>query len=221
MTDNSSRSQGENETARVEAFSDGVFAIAITLLVLELHVPKPSELSGTSLWAALYHNWQSYAALLLSFLSILIMWFNHHKLFGHIRRVDNPLIFLNGFLLLIVTLVPWPTALLAEYWDDPLEEQAAVIFCGLMVMLAIAFNALWRYATYRGRLLAADADMEQVQRISSQYIIGPFGYGIAFMIAFWDADLAVYLSMGLAAFFAFTGVVDTRKIRHRKRGGIS
>lgn len=210
-------SQGEKETQRVEAFSDGVFAIAITLLILELNVPKPDELGSMSLWQSLLLDWHSYIAFVMSFVSILIMWFNHHKLFGFIQRVDSPLMFLNGFLLLTVTIVPWPTAVLAEFWDNPYEEQAAVIFCGLMVLLGIAFNALWRYATYKGRLLPPETDMEQVKRITMQYNFGPLGYGVSFIIAFWDADLAVYIAMALAAFFAFTGAVDVRTLGRKRR----
>ncbi len=203
--------QQERETQRVEAFSDGVFAIAITLLVLELHVPKPGDLGVESLAAALLHDWQSYVAFVMSFFSILIMWFNHHKLFSHIKRSDNGLMYLNGLLLFTVTAVPWPTALLAEFWGHSQEKSAAVVYCGLMVLLAIAFNALWRYVTYKGRLLGEDADLDEVRKITLQYSFGPVGYGAAFGIAFWDADSAVFLCIALAIFFAFTGCVNLTK----------
>ncbi len=204
----------EKETGRVEAFSDGVFAIAITLLILELHVPKPSELGAESLLDAIYHDWHSIVAFVMSFFSILIMWFNHHRLFNHIRKTDSLLLYLNGFLLFNITAVPWPTALLAEYWGDPQEETAAVVYCFMMVIMAIAFNALWRYATYKGKLLGPHVNLEETQKISRQYLFGPIGYGLALGIAFWDADSAVFLCMALALFFAFTGCVDIGK---RKR----
>src|SRR3954466_11846030 len=108
--------QDEKETGRVEAFSDGVFAIAITLLVLDLKVP-PDAGSNAELWAALVGQWPIYFAFLSSFLVILIMWINHHRLFTHIRRTDNVLMMLNGLLLLGITVVPFPTRLLAEYFQ--------------------------------------------------------------------------------------------------------
>ena len=116
----------EKETGRVEAFSDGVFAIAITLLILELKVPHLAEGSGSrSLAAALLARWPSYLALVTSFFAILIMWANHHAMFNLIRRVNAPFLYANGFLLFVVTLVPFPTALLAEYFERPAAPLAA------------------------------------------------------------------------------------------------
>src|ERR1041385_9184169 len=101
-----------SETARLEAFSDGVYAIAITLLVLDLKVPMVQD---GKLASALLHQWPMYFAFLISFAFIGIMWVNHHRLFNHIRRCDNRLLFLNLLLLLGVTVVPFPTALLAAH----------------------------------------------------------------------------------------------------------
>ena len=107
----------EKETGRVEAFSDGVFAIAITLLILEIKVPKlPHESPPAALAEALLALWPSFLAFLLSFFAILIMWINHHRLFELIRKTDSIFMMLNGFLLMLVTVVPFPTAVLAEYF---------------------------------------------------------------------------------------------------------
>jgi len=208
------------ETQRTEAFSDGVFAIAITLLVLELHVPKHTEIAAGGLGAALWHEWPAYVAFLISFASILIMWFNHHKLFNFIRKVDAPLLYLNGLLLLVICAVPWPTALAAEHWGHENEQMAAQVYCGLMVVLAFAYNALWRYATHKGRLLHNDIDLEEVEKITKAYWFGPVGYGAAFVLSFWNATAGMLVCVALAIFFAFTGVLDTRpvlrKVGHRK-----
>src|SRR5438270_13814781 len=104
-----------SETSRIEAFSDGVFAIAITLLILDVHVPTISQ---GPLGAALRRQWPTYIAYLISFAFIGIMWVNHHRLFNHIRRSDNGLMFLNLLLLLGVSAVPFPTALLARGQND-------------------------------------------------------------------------------------------------------
>ena len=111
--------QQEKETGRIEAFSDGVFAIAITLLILEIKVPNAHDLGAGGLGAALLRLWPSYLAFVTSFATILVMWVNHHKLFRHIRRSDDAFLFLNGLLLLFVTSVPFPTSLVAEYLQRP------------------------------------------------------------------------------------------------------
>lgn len=196
----------EKETARIEAFSDGVFAIAITLLVLELHVPKPAELGNGSLLTALWHEWPSYFGFILGFFTVLIMWFNHHKLFTHIRRSDHVLPYANGFLLFFITLTPWPTALMAEYIGEPQERAAVSVFAAFFVMLAVSFNVLWRYATHKGRLLSADADLAGVRRITRMYSLGPTGYFVAFLLSFVSVPACLIVSMLLAIFFAFTGV---------------
>jgi len=196
----------EKDTLRIEAFSDAVFAIAITLLVLELHVPKPAELGNDSLLTALGHDWPSYFGFILSFFTILIMWFNHHKLFTHIKRSDHVLPYVNGFLLFFITLTPWPTALMAEYIGQPQEQVATSVFAAFFVMMAVSFNLLWRYAAYKGRLLGADADMKEVRRITRMYAFGPTGYFVAFLLSFVSVPACLTVSMILAIFFAFTGV---------------
>src|SRR5205823_8450239 len=104
-------------TARVEAFSDGVFAIAITLLILEIRVPPAGGAGG--LWAGLLALWPSYVAFLVSFFVVLVMWVNHHELMRLVRVVTYPLLFANGLLLLTVTFVPFPTAVLAQHLATP------------------------------------------------------------------------------------------------------
>ena len=104
-----------SETARIEAFSDGVFAIAITLLVLDLKVPRDLP-DGRTLAGALLAQWPAYMAFASSFMTILIMWVNHHRIFTLVGRSDSRLLFFNGLLLMGVTVVPFPTALVAEYF---------------------------------------------------------------------------------------------------------
>lgn len=199
------QSVNERTTARIEAFSDGVFAIAITLLVLELHVPKPAELGSQSLWNMLVADWPSYFGFVLSFFTILIMWFNHHKLFTYIHHSDRVLPYANGLLLFFITLTPWPTALMAEYIGQTEERTAVEVFAGFFVLMALAFNFLWRYASHHGRLLGQDVDQEVVDRISRQYLLGPTGYGVAFILSFFTTTGCLSVSMVLAIFFAFTG----------------
>ncbi len=140
----------ENPT-RVEAFSDGVFAIAITLLILEIRVPHVDH----GLWNGLLALWPSYVAFLLSFVVILIMWVNHHELLRMVDGISYPFLFANGLLLLTVTFVPFPTAVLAAHLGTPEARTAVTFYCGMFVVNALCWNVL--FATIvRGGLLHRD-----------------------------------------------------------------
>src|SRR4030081_1715517 len=138
------------ETTRVEAFSDGVFAIAITLLILNIKIPLPA---GGPLLAQMGRQWASYISFVISFAFIGIMWINHHRLFSHIKRADNLLLIFNLLLLLGVTAVPFPTAVLAAHLGGPDQRAAAMLFSGTYFFIAIFFNLLWRYACSNGHHL--------------------------------------------------------------------
>lgn len=192
------------ETGRTEAFSDGVIAIAITLLVLEIRVPHLEE--GQSLYEALKDIWPAYLAYIISFFTIGIMWINHHRLFRLIKRVDDVFLGLNILLLMMITFVNFPTSLLAEYLDNPAERRtAALVYSGTFVVTAIAFNGLWRYASYHNRLIDRQTDLAQVHAITQQYNYGPFMYLTAFLAAFVNVPLSLAISFGLAIFFALPG----------------
>jgi TMEM175 potassium channel family protein len=173
----------DSETGRVEAFSDGVFAIAITLLILEIKIPKPAD--GPLAWQLL-KQWPSYFAFLISFAFIGVMWINHHRLFTHIKRCDDVLLVLNLLLLLGVTVVPFPTAVLASHIRNPGQRTAALLYNGVYVFIAIVFNLLWRYAVSRNHhLLGKQVDREGVRRISKQYAFGPLCYLLCAAIAWF------------------------------------
>ncbi len=198
------------ETGRTEAFSDGVFAIAITLLILEIRVPHPGE-TGESLTTLLLQQWPSYLAYVLSFLVIGVMWVNHHNLFRYIRRVDNLFLFLNSLLLMVITFVNFSTTLLADYLLDPAGQQVAgLVYAGTGIVVAILFNLMWRHAALGNRLLAPGVDTRLTQAISDQYRYGPLLYGVAFGLVFLSVWLSLALQFGLAIFFSFT---DSTRIR--------
>ena len=192
----------DKETGRVEAFSDGVFAVAITLLVLDIHVPLPRELGTEALWTALRAQWPNLLAYVTSFLTILVMWMNHDKLFEQIQRKDQRLLLYNGLLLMVVTLIPFPTALLAEYIQTPNAKTAAAIYCGTNLLMALAFNLLWRYAAADARLLAENHDRHRIWRITQQYKLGPPLYLLVFALVFVSVPLCLSLALTLAVFFA-------------------
>jgi uncharacterized membrane protein len=187
-----------NETARIEAFSDGVFAIAITLLILEIQVP-PQTPHG-SLRSALVNLWPSYLAFLASFMTIGVMWLNHHRLFTLINKKDDGLIAFNLLLLLGVTWLPFPTALLAEHLLGAHADQqvAALIYAGSFLALAIVFNVMWRYAVRAGIV----NDEVNAAAITKQYSLGPILYAVLVAVGFFDAEWCLVLSAVIALYFA-------------------
>jgi uncharacterized membrane protein len=188
------------ETGRVEAFSDGVFAIAITLLILEIRVPQPS---GGPLGAQLLRQWPSYLSFVISFAFIGIMWINHHRLFTHIRRTDTGLLLLNLLLLLGVTFVPYPTSVLAAYLGRPDQRLAAMFYNGTYVGIAVFYNLLWRYVVFsHSHLLGAEVDKEAVAGIVRQYSFGPLFYVVCMAIAWISVPASLVANVALACFFA-------------------
>jgi uncharacterized membrane protein len=202
----------EKGTARVEAFSDGVFAIAITLLVLDLKVPVGPFPSGTALLAELstVHFAANYLAFFLSFVSILVMWVNHHRIFTLVQRVDDAFLYWNGLLLLFVTFVPFPTSLLAAHLGGNAAKGAAAMYAGTALAIALAFTALWNHAIRDARLLAPDTEAEVIT-LSRQYRFGPIAYAIALGLAYFSAPASVGLCLLLVVAFAFRGLLGRNK----------
>jgi uncharacterized membrane protein len=208
------QSNEQRETGRVEAFSDGVFAIAITLLVLELKVPPANQITDPkALWTALLKLWPSFAAFLTSFVAILIMWMNHHGVFRMVRRVSGPFLVANGLLLLTVTFVPFPTAVLASHVLGPSSTTAAAFYCGTYVLVNIAYNALWDTAT-RGGLLRPGVPESHVRKIRLAYRAGFFVYVAATALALWNAHAGLALS---TAVWLLWGVLEYSD--EKTRGG--
>ena len=191
----------EKETDRLEAFSDGVFAVAITILVFGITVPRGLP-PGQRLLPALLAQWPAFLAFLTSFATVGIMWINHHALFTHIRRSDHTLLVLNGLLLLGITFVTFPTALVAEYIQHRDAKTAALVYSGTFVVIAILFNLLWRYAARDNRLLRRDVDRHAVEAITRSYSWGPPMYLFSFVLASISAEGSLILNMAMAVFFA-------------------
>ena len=190
----------KNETARVEAFSDGVFAIAITLLILDIKVPQDLP-EDTSLARALVEQWPAYLAFFGSFTFIGVMWLNHHRLFTLIKKSDHGLMIWNLLLLLGAIVVPFPTALMAEYLQKPGASVAAMVYSGLYVLLGIVFMGLWQHAL-RNNLLAVNADPAMVKWISSWYRFGPLFWLGTLLIGLVNAPLSLIAAGIVAAIFA-------------------
>jgi uncharacterized membrane protein len=185
--------------ARLEAFSDGVFAIAITLLVLTIPAPTDYHHLGSELT----DRWPAYAAYLVSFAVIGIMWVNHHTVFTHVGRVDRNLVYLNLALLATIVFIPYPTAIFGEALRRGEGESiAALAYSVTMTINAVAWSALWLYASTRRRLL--DDTFPEAQRRTATVLfnIGPVFYAVTMLVAILNAYACLALHAALAAYYA-------------------
>ncbi len=194
----------EKETTRMEAFSDGVFAFAITLLALNLRDPAGN---GVSLSQGLIDEWPSFFALVTSFVTVLIMWMNHHNMFNYIRKIDRRLMLLNGALPLFVVLTVFNTSLVADHIGQPDANVAATVYAGTF-FLAIVWNGLWWYCTSGRRLLGRGVTEQQANAITRQYRVAPFSYGVALVIAPFSGLASVAVILAVAGFFAITATIS-------------
>lgn len=180
-------------TDRLEAFSDGVFAIAITLLVLEIKVPPAT----TPLGLGLLNLWPSYVAYGVSFLVIGAIWINHHSMFEHVARVDEGLLLINILHLMFTAFLPFPTAVLAEALHRHSGESvAAAFYGGTLTVLGLVVNALWFRARRVPHLLDERITRELARRLGRRYIVGPLVYVLATTLAF----ISPWISLSIFAF---------------------
>lgn len=186
------------ETSRLEAFSDGVFAIAMTLLVLEIRVP---ESQGVRLAPAVIHLWPSFLAFAASFFEIGVMWVNHHRLFSVIGTTDQRLLLWNTLLLFGIAFLPFPTALMARHLTTDDAWVAAVLYNATLFCIALAFHFLWRHASHDRRLIDADVDQVSVDGITNQYRFGPWIYLAALIALSWNGVLTLVVHLALAIYF--------------------
>ena len=197
-----STTEGHTDTARLETFADGVMAIAITLLVLDLKTP---DVHGAKLGSALAEQWPSYAGYVVSFLTIGIIWVNHHHLFRLIERTNHAFLMMNVVFLMTIAALPWPTALVADHLRDSGKTIAAVIYGLNMEAMAIMFNVVWRYAAQNKRLLDPRVSEQAIDRASRNYLVGPLVYGAATIIALVDAWASLAIYAALAVYWLLPG----------------
>ena len=198
-----------NHLARVEAFSDGVFAIASTLLVLEIRVPPVGvQAPAGELWRGLAELWPSYLAFVLSFGTILIAWVNHHNAIRLLTGTSSSFLYANGLLLLMVTFLPFPTAVLARYIQTELASVAVVFYAGCGLMTNTAF-LIWFAAMQKPvRLLKPEITEEEVRKIWMQCGAGMLGYFVAAIIGWWLPQVGLGLVIAL---FVLWSVMSVRE----------
>jgi TMEM175 potassium channel family protein len=187
----------EPNTARLETFSDGVFAIAATLLVLEFTVNKVHRDLGNQL----LHLWPAYLAYVTSFVTIGIIWMNHHHTVSLLGRADRTMLFVNILLLLTVAFLPFPTKLVAKDLHHGGETAAALVYTATLLLMAVLHQVWWRYARHGRRLIAEQVPDSALHAVDRAYLAGVPAYGAAFVIAFFSPLAAVGLTFAIAAFY--------------------
>ena len=171
---------GAKETARVEAFSDGVFAIAITLLVLDIHVPEVKN--NESLLQLLLADWTTHLAFLIGFFTILVCWINHHYMFEHIRRCNGMLLLLNGFKLLVVSFTPFATAVISRYIGTIHQQTATNLYALNFFLMGLAMTGIWCYA-YQNEMTKSGSP-EFLKAVNQLYIFAPIISGVILILSF-------------------------------------
>ena len=186
------------KTARLEAFSDGVFAIAVTLLILDVRAAPGSG----SLAHRLLHSWPSYVAYVISFLIIGIMWANHHAIFDLIERTSHGLIVANLMLLMCVAFLPFPTSVLADNLRAGSADQrtAAVFYSGAFTVTAVFYNLLWRTAARGNRLITPGKEAEAAE-VTRRFRLGVPGYLAATLAAIVSLGVSLAIDGALAALY--------------------
>jgi uncharacterized membrane protein len=205
---------GRSETARLEAFSDGVIAIAITILALDLRVPQVQELTSGKLASAILDQWPSYFAFVLSFTTILIMWINHHARLALVERIDGLLMFGNGLLMMTIVALSYPTALVGEYLNTPAGKGAVATY-GLFVLgTSAAWNVFMLALRPQRGLLKPGVPPELIASTRRRVAFGFLIYFVATGLAMVNA----YLGLGIiTAMWGFWAAIAYRTLNRRER----
>ena len=181
---------------RLEAFSDGVFAIAITLLIIEIKVPGHQELAHTTLAKFLLQYWPKYFAYVFSFVIIGIYWANHHFLFKLFKKTNHVFNLLNVLFLMTISFLPFPTAVLGEYILDEEQRKTAITFYSIGIALpALSWLLMWLYGSYKKRLIDHDLSATTIRYLNRKFTLSNILYLSAIIISLFSANIAIILNV--------------------------
>jgi uncharacterized membrane protein len=200
-------------TNRIEAFSDGVFAVAITLLVLNLQVPQLTQHAVVlgELSRKLVELWPKLLIYMLSFVIVGIYWVGHHNTFHYIKRSDRALLWINLLLMMCIVFIPFPTALIGQY---PEQQISVVIYAGTLVITGLVLQLLWWYVTSSYRLVDREIDPQLVQRATRRNVTAPLIYLLAIGISFLSVETSLILFILVPVLYILPGRID----RHWMQG---
>jgi len=204
----------ERGTSRLEAFSDGVIAVAITLLVLDIHVPTQEELVGLGLqdWLFSQKEWPHLLGYVTSFLLIGIYWANHHQMFKYIKRTDHFFLMINIVFLMSIVFIPFTTSLMTGFMTEAHKHEAALIYSASLLLAGLTYNAIWWYAAHKHRLLATNLSPSFVRRLRWSYLTGVPLYLLSMLLSL----VSVEASIGLYILIAVIYVLPLDRLRFWK-----
>lgn len=189
-------------TQRLEAFSDGVFAIAITLLILEIKIPDHDVLEHQSLSAYLWALWPKYFAYVFSFIVIGIFWANHHYMFKLYKKTNHTFNILNVLFLLTISFLPFPTAIFGEYINDETHRRTAVTFYSLGIVLpSLTWLIMWLYASHNKRLIDQRLSKRFVRYLTRVFFLSNLLYVIALIVSLFSPLASIILTIILALIY--------------------
>ncbi|MBM0276589.1 TMEM175 family protein [Micromonospora tarensis] len=208
------------DAARVETFSDGVFAVVLTVMAVELLQSGPARESGRELPDALAHAWPSYLAYVITFAIAGQVWLAHHNLWRYVARVDQMLLVLNLFVLLFIATIPFTADLLSDNLRGGVTEQrlTAGLYVGTVLGEAIFVNLTWWWARRRG-LLRSDLDPRLAQAVARRILLKPLLYLVAFAVVFVDPILSLCAYLLLVGYYLIGGAGDLRPSASPAEGG--
>jgi len=201
----------KNELLRVECFSDAVFAIAATLLVLEIKVPSlAGGLSFAQVWKEIGSLWPSYMAFLLSFGTILVIWVNHHFTVQLLHKISRSFLYANGLLLLTITFFPYPTAMLAKYIDTPYASEGVVFYSLACLLINLAFLIWWLAMRKPVYLIRPEISKAQIKKILTQLLSGLCIYICTTVISFWFATIGIVVIIVLNILWITMSILERK-----------
>lgn len=192
--------ENERDTNRLEAFSDGVIAVAITLLVLDIHVPPFN--SQVTLLHELLNGSVAYLGYVTSFVVIGLFWANHHYMFKYIQRTNHTLLLINTLTLMCLVFIPFTTALLVEHFYDAYRNTAAVVYSGSLLLTSIFYNILWRYASARYRLVDQELAPSTLAQMSRRYLLSIPLYSLTVLASAIQVEISLALYIAIALIYA-------------------
>jgi TMEM175 potassium channel family protein len=211
-SENSSLSN-QRETGRLEAFSDGVIAVAITLLILDIHVPAFEV--HVPLLQALYKDGAAYLGYVTSFLIIGLFWANHHYMFKYIKKTDHFLLLFNTLLLMCLVFLPFATALLVEHFEDGYQSATAIVYSASLLLTSIMYNILWGYASRHPALLEDGLSADLLSKMTRRYLISIPLYLLTLAISALNVEFTLVLYILIALLYALPA--DSLPFKKRRR----
>ena len=195
--------QQQKETVRIEAFSDGVFCVAITLLAIEIGIEAKTAASNEELFHALLSRWPICLSYFISFVNVLLAWIGHHGLFKYLRNTDNAVMIANGFLLMLIALVPFPAKTLGLFFQTGAFKAAVIFYTGYFVLISIAFRLLWATAAGKEQLLVHGISNAEIRKITRNENVGLICNAVILATSFLSPWTALVLSFVMWVYWIF------------------